>query len=131
MGFKNLENIIENTGRVLYITMTYHGENKLGGGNSTKLDLKKDGEALLDYLSDKKIAIDLSHISDVLAFDVLNYISKNNLKISVIASHSNFRDAFSHTRNLPKEIAQEIIYRNGLIGLIFLRTFCTTKILIP
>lgn len=78
---------------------------------------------MLEYMSDKKIAIDLSHTSDVLAFDILNCMSKNNLKISVIASHSNFRDVFSHARNLPKEIAQEIIHRNGLIGLNFLRAF--------
>ncbi len=71
--------------------MTHHGENRFGGGNSTGIGLKKDGEALLEYISEKKIAIDLSHTSDALAGDILNYIVKNKLGLSVLASHSNFR----------------------------------------
>lgn len=126
-GFKKLENIISNTERILYIGLTHHSENRFGGGNSCKIGLKEDGKALLNYINEKKIAIDFSHTSDTLAFDILNYLSKNNLNIPVIASHSNFRKVFNHQRNLPDEIAKEIIKRKGLIGINFLRAFLNDK----
>jgi membrane dipeptidase len=122
-GFKKLENIISNTKGILYIGLTHHGENRFGGGNSTKVGLKEDGKALLNYIAGKKIAIDFSHTSDVLAYEMLDYLSKFNLNIPVIASHSNFRQIFNHPRNLPDEIAKEIIKRKGLIGINFLRAF--------
>jgi membrane dipeptidase len=122
-GFKNLEHIIQNTGRVFYIGLTHHGENRFGGGNSTRIGLKADGKALLHYLDGKQIAIDFSHTSDRLAYEMLNHISKYDLEIPVIASHSNFRTVFDHPRNLPDEIAKEIVRRNGLIGVNFLRAF--------
>ena len=103
--------------------MLFRSENRFGGGNSTKTGLKEDGKSLLNYISGKKIAIDFSHTSDVLAFDVFDYLSKFNLDIPVIASHSNFREIFNHPRNLPDEIAKEIIKRKGLIGINFLRAF--------
>lgn len=122
-GFKNLEKIIENAGQILYISFTHHAENRFGGGNYSKVGLKNDGNALIDYLHKRNIAIDISHTSDALAFDLLNYISKENIDVSILASHSNYRSVFEHPRNLPDEIAKEIIHRQGLIGLNFLRAF--------
>ena len=40
-----------------------------------------------------------------------------------MASHSNYRPVFEHPRNLPDEIAKEIINKKGLIGLNFVRAF--------
>ena len=122
-GFRNLENIINHVGTVLYIGLTHHAENRFGGGNFSEAGLKKDGEAMLDYLHNRKIAVDFSHTSDALAYDILNYIAKQNLKIPIIASHSNYRKVYSHPRNLPDEIALEIIRQKGLIGLNFIRAF--------
>ncbi|MBI5346158.1 MAG: membrane dipeptidase, partial [Chlamydiae bacterium] len=59
----------------LYISLTWKFENRLGGGNMTNIGLKKDGEVFLEFLQDKNIAIDLSHTSDKLAFDILNYLN--------------------------------------------------------
>ena len=126
-GFKKLDKIISNTEKVLYIGFTHHAENRFGGGNGTKVGLKKDGEALLDYLNGKKIAVDFSHTSDPLAYAILEFISKNKLDIPVIASHSNFRSVFNHLRNLPDDIAKEIINRKGLIGMNFLRAFLNNQ----
>lgn len=123
-GFRNLERIVGTVGRILYITITHHTENRFGGGNmSENVGLKPDGEALLDYLHDRKIAVDFSHTSDALAEDIFTYISKHNLNIPVLASHSNFRAVFDHKRNLPDEIASEIIRRDGLIAVNFIRAF--------
>lgn len=122
-GFHNLEKIIENVGNILYMSFTHHAENRFGGGNYSKVGLKKDGKALIDYLDQKNIAIDFSHTSDALAYDILEYIAKNNCSVPIIASHSNYRPIFDHPRNLPDEIAKEIIHQQGLIGLNFVRVF--------
>jgi membrane dipeptidase len=126
-GFKKLEDIISNTGRVLYIGLTHNAENRFGGGNASKVGLKDDGIALLNYIAGRKIAVDLSHTSDALAYDMLDHITKFNLDIPVMASHSNFRRVLDHPRNLPDEIAEEIIKRKGLIGINFLRAFLNDK----
>ncbi len=122
-GFENLEKIIENTERILYIGLTHHTENRFGGGNYSQAGLKDDGKELLEYISGRKIAIDFSHTSDALAYDILDHISKNNFDIPILASHSNYRKVLDHPRNLPDELAKEIINRNGLIGINLVRAF--------
>lgn len=122
-GLERLEQIISNTTRILYIGLTHHPENRFGGGNNSRAGLKEDGKALLEYLSGRKIAVDFSHASDALAHDMLQYISANNLEVPILASHSNYRKVWQHVRNLPDELAIEIIHRGGLIGVNFLRAF--------
>lgn len=122
-AFINLQKIISLCGKPLYLGLTHHGENRFGGGNSTNVGLKEDGKLLISYLSKEKIAIDFSHTSDYLAYDILNYINKYNIHIPLLASHSNFRSVYNHARNLPDDIAKEIIRKNGLIGINFLRAF--------
>lgn len=122
--FSNLDFIVEQTENIIYISLTHHTENRFGGGNfSENIGLKEDGEVLLDYLHNKNIAVDLAHTSDALAHGILNYTSKKSLNIPIIASHSNFRSITKHVRNLPNELVKEIIDRNGLIGINFLRAY--------
>ena len=123
MGLERLEEIIKNTQRVLYIILTHHQENRFGGGNYSKAGLKEDGKVVLDNLDGRKIAIDLSHTSDALAHDILDYLSLKGLDVPVIASHSNFRTIWDHPRNLTDDVAKEIIQRKGIIGINFLRAF--------
>lgn len=123
-AFSQLENLLKLTGRIAYISLTHHTENRFGGGNYTEgIGLKDDGKRLLDYISGRKIAIDLSHTSDLLAEGILHHIDSKNLDVPVIASHSNFRSVWDHKRNLPDEFVQEIIRRKGIIGINFLRAF--------
>lgn len=126
-GFKNLEAIIEKTQRILYLGITHHTENRFGGGNNSDVGLKDDGKVLLDYFSEKNIAIDLAHTSDQLAYGILNYIDQRNYKIPIIASHSNYRQVHDKKRNLPDELAKEVIKRKGLIGLNFIRNCVDDK----
>ncbi len=122
-GFENLETIIENTGKLLYISLTHHHKNRFGGGNYTHIGLTDDGRQVLDYLSGRKIAIDFSHTSDELAYDILTYITTQNLDLPVLASHSNFRAIHQNKRNLPTELAQELLNRGGIIGLNWIKSF--------
>lgn len=125
-GFKKLEKIIEAVERLLYISFTHHMGNRFGGGNFTDRGITRDGKMLLDYLHGRRIAVDFSHTSDALAFDMLEHIDRERLDIPIIASHSNFRPVWVHNRNLPDELVQEIIHRQGLIGMNFLRAFVNT-----
>jgi membrane dipeptidase len=127
IGLERLEQIITNTTRILYIGFTHHAENRFGGGNNSKAGLKEDGKTLLQYLNGKKIAVDFSHASDALAQDILDYLSKHSLEVPILASHSNYRKVFNHVRNLPNDIAKEIIQRGGLIGVNFLRAFVNNE----
>lgn len=116
-GFKRLHDMIQSIGRPLYISLTWNEENRFGGGASTKIGLKEDGKRLLEELHEKKIAVDLSHASDRLAYDIIDYIEGCRLQIPLIASHSNARSIRSVPRNLPDELAVEIFRRQGVIGL--------------
>lgn len=127
IAFKNLESIISNTQRILYIGLTHHLENRFGGGNYSEAGLKDDGKELLDYINGRKIAIDFSHTSDALAYGILDHIAKNDLEIPILASHSNYRKILDHPRNLPDELAKEIINRNGLIGINLVRAFVNNE----
>lgn len=123
-AYEQLDKLILMTGRIAYISLTHHTENRFGGGNYTEgIGLKEDGKRILDYICGKKIAIDLSHTSDLLAEGILSHIDKHNLHIPVIASHSNFRSKWNHRRNLSDDFAKEIIRRGGIIGINFLRAF--------
>ncbi|MEM1134484.1 MAG: membrane dipeptidase [Bacteroidota bacterium] len=121
--FVRLDELVERFGKILYITLTHHTENRFGGGNYASTGLKNDGKELLRYLHNKGIAVDLSHTSDRLAFDILNTIDRLNLNISVIASHSNMRPVWEHSRNLPDELIEELKNRKGLVGVNFVRSF--------
>lgn len=108
---------------IAYVSLTWNGENRFGGGVGSSIGLKKDGEELLIALDAKKIPIDLSHASDHLAYDIFNFIEKKNLSIVPIASHSNFRSVTCEERNLPEEFTKEILKRGGIIGLNFVKKF--------
>ena len=117
IAFSFLESLLQEVERILYISLTWEGENRFGGGNTTNVGLKPDGKHLLEWMEGKNIAVDLSHASDFLAADILNYLDKKSLSVPVLASHSNSRKIAPLKRNLPDEIAQEIFARKGVIGL--------------
>lgn len=123
-GLERLEEWIARVGRILYISLTHHTENRFGGGNyADHVGLKDDGQALLDWLDDRQICVDLSHASDQLAQDIFDYLDRYGLNVPVIASHSNFRSVWQNARNLPDELAQEVLHRGGIIGLNLVRAY--------
>lgn len=119
----NFEEIVSKTGKPAYLGLTHHGENRFGGGNTTEIGLKDDGKFLIDFLVEKKISIDFSHTSDALAHDILNYCAQKNHSVRILASHSNSRAVHNHKKNLPDELIQEIISKDGIIGINFVKDF--------
>lgn len=122
-SLKILSKYLHKIGKPLYVSLTWNTENRFGGGCSTTIGLKNDGKILLDYLCEHKIPIDFSHASDNLATDIINYIDKQGYKIPLLASHSNIRSIIPAPRNLPDELVKEILNRQGIIGLNFIRHF--------
>ncbi len=116
-GLENLQKIQENVGKILYIGLTHHHENRFGGGNHTHIGLKDEGKRLLEHLAEQKIPVDLSHTSDRLAHDIFDWNAQNGSKLTIIASHSNFRHFNPHPRNLPDELAQELIKQKTIMGI--------------
>ncbi len=123
MSLQRLANYQSRIGPLFYIGITWNEENRFGGGSDTSIGLKPDGFHLLEWLDNRKIAVDLSHASDALAYDILTKIDQNNWRIPLIASHCNFRKVHFAIRNLPDELVHEIIHRKGLIGLNFFAPF--------
>lgn len=123
-AFERLDAFEKGCGLLFYIGFTHHTENRFGGGNySDNVGLKDDGKRLLEYMDGKRIAVDLAHASDNLAFGILNHLEAKSLDVPVIASHSNFRRLCDHVRNLPDVLVQEVVRRDGLIGINFLRAY--------
>lgn len=125
LGLNRLQEIIKANGKPLYVSLTWNGENRFGVGtkSDSQLGLKEDGKALLEELHQKGIAVDLSHASDRLAVEIIDFINQKNLDIPLIASHSNARSVKDVPRNLPDHIAKEIFRRGGPVGLNFYRPF--------
>lgn len=124
LTFQRIAYIEEFMAKIVYISLTWNTENRFGGGASEQnVGLKADGRKLLEFLNGRNIAIDFSHASDRLVMDIIEYIDTNKMTIPLLASHSNSRAILDHPRNLPDEFLQEIIHREGLIGLNFIRPF--------
>jgi membrane dipeptidase len=121
-GIERFQQIFQNL-KPLYVSLTWNEENRLGGGIPTHKGLTDDGKVILDLLREYTTAVDLSHASDQLSIDILNYLEKTQSPLKVIASHANFRAITDVPRNLPDEVADEIARRGGVIGLTFIRSF--------
>lgn len=122
-AFQRLTTLQRKIGKLAYLSLTWNTENRFGGGALTNIGLKHDGMLLIDYLHKNGIALDFSHASDYLATDILNYIDKQGYHMFLLASHSNFRTVANAPRNLPDDLAKEILKRKGIIGLNFIRPF--------
>lgn len=96
------------------VTLTWNGENELGGGADTDTGLSAFGREAVGLFEENGIAVDLSHASKRLFFDVLTIAKK-----PVIATHSNAQAVCRHRRNLSDEQFKEIVGRGGIVGLTY------------
>lgn len=99
---------------VKMMTLTWNGENELGGGASTARGITPFGKEAVKAMEELSIAVDVSHASDALFYDVAALARK-----PMVASHSNARAVCPHPRNLTDGQFQTIRDQGGLVGLNF------------
>jgi len=96
------------------VNLTWNHANALSGSHKDRPEqgLTQQGRAFVRKMWQLGILIDVSHLSDPGFWDVLECVPG-----PVIASHSNARDVFFHTRNLTDEQITAIIEHQGIVGL--------------
>lgn len=105
---------------VRMMTLTWNGHCEVGGGTLAAVPngLTNFGKSVVRRMVELNMAIDISHASDALFYDVAGEVSG-----MLVASHSNSRVVCKHRRNLTDEQFDFITARRGLVGLNFARDF--------
>ena len=104
---------------VRLVSLTHNFENCFGYPNSTDFatmsaPLKPFGRQAVEYMNDKGIIIDVSHLSDGGFWDVMELSKK-----PVVASHSCCRALTPHQRNLTDEMIKALANKGGVCGINF------------
>ncbi len=109
---------------VKIVTLTWNGKNELGAGSSVTHSngLTRFGKEVVKELIENNIAIDMSHTSDRLFYDIVNETDK-----PVIATHSNSRVITNVKRNLTDKQFEIISNRKGIVGLNFHKYFLSNN----
>lgn len=99
---------------VVAINLTWNHANALSGSNCDASDrgLSPIGRDFVRKMEDLHILVDVSHLSETGFWDVIGMARR-----PIIASHSNARSVWNHTRNLTDEQINAIIKNQGAIGL--------------
>lgn len=113
---------------VRMMTLTWNYPNELGNpasphnGKKAGVDararqmvregLSALGIQFVQEMEELGMIVDVSHLSDAGAWDVLRHVKK-----PIVASHSNARAVCEHPRNLPDSLIRAIGERGGCIGL--------------
>ena len=110
-----LEVLRENGVRIL--TLVWAGNCPIGGAHDTSEGLTEFGRQAVRECFNIGIIPDVSHASDKMIYEVLDLAA--GFGKPVIASHSNSRAVYSHTRNLTDEFYREIVRLGGVTGISF------------
>ena len=109
---------------VVAINLTWNNANAISGTNVQDPDrgLSPLGRQFVMRMQELGVLVDVSHLSDPGFWDVIEIARK-----PIIASHSNARSVWNHTRNLTDEQITAIIKNQGIIGLNIYRDFIGLK----
>lgn len=102
---------------IRFLTLTWNGENRIGGGCKTDKPLTDFGKRVIKEMNSVKMGCDLSHINEK------GFYSAVTLAEFPLATHSNCRKICDHPRNLSDEQINLIIEKGGIIGLCFYPEF--------
>ena len=106
---------------VRFTTIAYEGCNRFGGGFAEPdAPLTREGQEFLDMLAQIGIVLDLSHAGFRTAREVLSYITRRQLPLKVVATHTASYSQYGHLRNLPDDILRGIQARGGFVGLVMM-----------
>ena len=105
---------------VTAINLTWSYANALSGSSKEQPErgLSTVGRDFVRKMEDLHILVDVSHLSEAGFWDVAEIASR-----PFIASHSNAKSVWNHTRNLTNEQITAIIENQGVIGLNFYEGF--------
>ena len=114
------------------VNIVWNNDNKFGGGakGNKEKRLTTLGEELIDKLTDKKIAIDLSHTNEKTFYDIIdlcNKIKRKGKHPIVFASHSNVRKLCNVPRNLTDDQIIKIKELDGIVGIAGVKPFCVKE----
>lgn len=98
--------------RCITVTWNYRSRFGCSAALNEKEGLTEQGKKLVRDASDKGIILDVSHLSEQGFWDLCGQTDK-----PFIASHSNARAMYNHSRNLTDEQFVEIVRRKGLVGI--------------
>lgn len=109
---------------VRIVTLTWNHRSIYGCGASTdnSAGLTAEGKQLVQYLSANGVFLDVSHLSERGFWDLAACISA-----PIVATHSNSKAVCPHVRNLTDAQFDEIVQRDGLVGINFYVPFLTGK----
>ncbi len=103
-------------------SLVWNCENTLAYPNSIKeregRGLKPFGREVLERLDERGIIVDISHLSDGGAEEILQ-----GRKIPLVASHSNCAAVCNHPRNLTDGLIKKIAGCGGVVGVNFCKKF--------
>jgi membrane dipeptidase len=114
---QTLRQLIQFGVKPIYVSLTWLHENSFGGGDRSKIGLKMKGRELLRVLNQYDVSIDLSHASDELAHDIIEFREANHLTNGILVSHTTFRGLNPIIRNVSDDVARYVASVGGVIGL--------------
>lgn len=131
LGLESLRNLqsIEEFERIYQLgfrhaMLTWNEENRYATGikGPSERGLTDEGKRVLDFMENKNMIIDVSHLNEKSFYDVLEYTNHN-----IIASHSNAKAICDHPRNLDDNQLRKLKSVDGLLGLTTVGSFIATE----
>ena len=113
-GFGNDPALLEDLQAIGFrtVTLTWNEENALAGSHLTETGLSDLGREFVREAQRLRMLVDVSHISDRAFYDIMEITNA-----PIIASHSNSRSVYKHSRNLTDDMFREICQSGGVAGI--------------
>lgn len=102
---------------MVYITLSWNGENPIAGGVNSTAGLSRFGERIIEQMNRLEMGCDLSHLNEK------SFSAAVELADFPLASHSNCFEICPHKRNLKLCQIQKIAQKGGVVGLCFYPAF--------
>ncbi len=107
---------------VRMLTLTWNGQNEIGGGQAGDTGLTPFGRQVIPALEQHNIIVDVSHLGEKGFWEVAELAKR-----PIVASHSNSKAICGHDRNLTDEQFRWMVKQGGLVGLNFCPAFISVE----